>query len=559
MCKKARFLRIGTFVTAGIIVVFVCFSAVRADEFIWIDGSDSVGILTTSVSGFLHGVDQGQDLSDSLLSLLEPQSWRLAKIQTLLEAASFSPAITYVLSDRYAWNHGGYQQASPWLDWSEYESYTLQTLQALEYYFPDIDIEYWDIWNEPDHPYFWHGSYDQLLELFSRTYNIVKSFDPAAKLVGPSVSWYRPEEPGVANVAGFLGDLDSLYGIRLEVVSWHENNSMFDTGVGPDRIPDHADNIRAELENHLGPEYRPELHINEFAGTREHLSPGFSLAYLYYIDLADVDQAMRACWNVYSGDFPPYDYWSDCWGGLDGMFMEDGQTPQVVYWVYKTYADMTRLPRLATANSESNSCALAVKNDSSETIQILAGRYWDQTSENITVDIQHYPYEHDSVLVRQWRIPHYPGFFEDRPHAIALPDGPLVWMTQRMEIVNSSLSFVIENFGANEVFYTTIDEISPQTEIADGSGTPVFELSTENYPNPFNSQTVIRYSLPAQSEITIDIFDILGRKIETVRASVEMAGEHTFIWNAGEKLSGIYFYRISAGGYMTIGKMILLR
>ena len=556
---RARIYSLRATVISAIIFIFIGFPIAGADEFIWIDGSDSAGVLNTNIAGFLHGVDNGQDLSDSLVGLLAPQSWRLAKIQTLEEAALHSPDITYVLSDRYAWNHGGYQQANPWEDWTEYETFTLQTLMALENYYPEIDIDYWDIWNEPDHPYFWHGSYNQLLELFSRTYDIVKSFDPEAKIVGPSVSWYRPNNPGVANVTSFLADLDSLYGVRLEVVSWHENNSMFDTGVGPERIPGDADQIRAGLEYHFGPGYLPELHINEFTGTREHLSPGFSLSYLYYLDLSGVDQAMRSCWNVYSGNVPPYDYWCDCWGGLDGMFMEDGHTPQVVFWVYKAYADMTGLLRLSAVSTENNSCAFAVKNDSSETIQVLAGRYWNEYSEDVSINIQQYPYQHDSVLVRQWRIPHYTGFFENLPQAIALADGPQELTPQQIEIVNGSLTFIIGNFGANDVYYVFISEISHQTDVDVQTGISLSGLNSGIFPNPFNSRTAIRYFLPMQSQISIEIFDLLGRRIETIASGIKPAGIHTTIWNAENRSSGIYFYKIQTDDYAETGRMLLLK
>ena len=120
------------------------------------------------------------------------------------------------------------------------------------------------------------------------------------------------------------------------------------------------------------------------------------------------------------------------------MFMEDGHTPQVVFWVYKAYADMTGLLRLSAVSTENNSCAFAVKNDSSETIQVLAGRYWNEYSEDVSINIQQYPYQHDSVLVRQWRIPHYTGFFENLPQAIALADGPQELTPQQIEIVNGS-------------------------------------------------------------------------------------------------------------------------
>ena len=81
----------------------------------------------------------------------------------------------------------------------------------------------------------------------------------------------------------------------------------------------------------------------------------------------------------------------------------------------------------------------------------------------------------------------------------------------------------------------------------------------QNYPNPFNAQTMIRYSLPEQSQVTIDIFDILGRKIETLVEGPEPAGNHRVRWDASGQASGIYFYRIKAGDFAETKKMQLLK
>ena len=69
----------------------------------------------------------------------------------------------------------------------------------------------------------------------------------------------------------------------------------------------------------------------------------------------------------------------------------------------------------------------------------------------------------------------------------------------------------------------------------------------QNYPNPFNARTVIRYNLPSDSDVTIEIFDILGRKIQTLVHDKQLAGYHQAVWNAIDRSSGIYFYRIQAG------------
>ncbi|UCC79696.1 MAG: S8 family peptidase, partial [Candidatus Zixiibacteriota bacterium] len=81
----------------------------------------------------------------------------------------------------------------------------------------------------------------------------------------------------------------------------------------------------------------------------------------------------------------------------------------------------------------------------------------------------------------------------------------------------------------------------------------------ENYPNPFNTITVIHYSLPVPAVVKIDIFDILGRKVKTLLNEQKQAGCHQASWNANKVSSGIYFYRIQAGDYLETKKMVLLK
>ncbi len=81
----------------------------------------------------------------------------------------------------------------------------------------------------------------------------------------------------------------------------------------------------------------------------------------------------------------------------------------------------------------------------------------------------------------------------------------------------------------------------------------------QNYPNPFNPQTSINYALPKDSHVKIEVFDLLGRRVETVVNSDQEAGVHEVIWNAERQASGIYFYRMQADGFNKTNKMLLLR
>jgi serine protease len=81
----------------------------------------------------------------------------------------------------------------------------------------------------------------------------------------------------------------------------------------------------------------------------------------------------------------------------------------------------------------------------------------------------------------------------------------------------------------------------------------------QNYPNPFNSSTKISYELSRTGEVTIDIFDILGRKVGTLINQVQPAGKYNLIWNASGLPSGIYFARLQSGDQVACDKMIFLK
>lgn len=81
----------------------------------------------------------------------------------------------------------------------------------------------------------------------------------------------------------------------------------------------------------------------------------------------------------------------------------------------------------------------------------------------------------------------------------------------------------------------------------------------QNYPNPFNPSTSIKYSLNSQQFVTLKIFDILGREIQTIVSEEKPAGSYELIWSAENLPSGVYMYQIMAGKYINTKKMILLR
>jgi hypothetical protein len=81
----------------------------------------------------------------------------------------------------------------------------------------------------------------------------------------------------------------------------------------------------------------------------------------------------------------------------------------------------------------------------------------------------------------------------------------------------------------------------------------------QNYPNPFNATTAIKFDLPAAGHVTLDIFNVLGQKIETLVDGDFEAGSHSAVWNAGKNASGLYFYRLISEKNVLTRRMTLIK
>ncbi len=81
----------------------------------------------------------------------------------------------------------------------------------------------------------------------------------------------------------------------------------------------------------------------------------------------------------------------------------------------------------------------------------------------------------------------------------------------------------------------------------------------QDYPNPFNSTTTIKYDLPADGLVTIEVFDLLGKKITTLVNEIKPIGTYELVFNASSLASGVYVYKLQAGNFISSKKMLLLK
>jgi hypothetical protein len=100
--------------------------------------------------------------------------------------------------------------------------------------------------------------------------------------------------------------------------------------------------------------------------------------------------------------------------------------------------------------------------------------------------------------------------------------------------------------------------------LEDVHGLPEIFSFHQNYPNPFNPETRIRYDLPEETNVSILIYDLMGRQIRTLVNQQVSAGYHSVMWNATSDMgspvsAGVYIYAIQAGKFRDVKKMILLK
>ena len=81
----------------------------------------------------------------------------------------------------------------------------------------------------------------------------------------------------------------------------------------------------------------------------------------------------------------------------------------------------------------------------------------------------------------------------------------------------------------------------------------------QNYPNPFNPQTTIEFCTAQSGTVKVEVFDLLGRRVETIFAGSLHAGRHSLKWNARERASGVYICRLQSSRQTLVRKMLLIR
>jgi hypothetical protein len=89
--------------------------------------------------------------------------------------------------------------------------------------------------------------------------------------------------------------------------------------------------------------------------------------------------------------------------------------------------------------------------------------------------------------------------------------------------------------------------------------TPKDYSLSQNFPNPFNPVTKINFALPKQGFVTLKIYDIVGREVQTLVSEMKQAGYYSIDFSGSSLSSGVYFYKIQTDDFVSVKRMVLIK
>ncbi len=137
-----------------------------------------------------------------------------------------------------------------------------------------------------------------------------------------------------------------------------------------------------------------------------------------------------------------------------------------------------------------------------------------------------------------------------------LPAGTYNLLACRFGLTQLSQYITISNSNINNIQFNFVNPIGIENT---SSEIPAQYSLSQNYPNPFNPSTKINFSLPSGGNVKLEIFDVLGKSVNTIVNEELKASVYSVDWNAGDYPSGIYFYRLSTENFTETRKMILIK
>jgi hypothetical protein len=139
--------------------------------------------------------------------------------------------------------------------------------------------------------------------------------------------------------------------------------------------------------------------------------------------------------------------------------------------------------------------------------------------------------------------------------ATPLPSGTVATIMVRLKDKESRLSFSTD---------AVLNEAAQSVGAVEVAAVPATFALDQNYPNPFNPSTTVRYQIPNNANVNLDIYNLQGQKIRTLVSKEQKAGYYSVVWDgrneAGQTVSsGLYLYRVQAGSFVATHKMLMIK
>lgn len=268
--------------------------------------------VTHVATGSLYGLASATTPADSLVEPLHPNTFVQMPagghqqgsgdiLKVAPEAAKAGAKVVDRLSDYYA----GWPYQFSWSTWPSAVSSQIQQVKAAGI----TNLASWELWNESDNT--WQSSNGTFESFWTRTYQQVRSLDPATPIQGPSFS------DNISDMQNFLRNAVATNTVP-DIIAWHELESS-------SKIAGDIATV-TNLENSLGISPRP-IAIEEYAAPAQVGVPGALVGYIAQFERLGVNNAELAFWNQS--------------GALGDLLTGQGGSPNGAYWLYDWYGGMT--------------------------------------------------------------------------------------------------------------------------------------------------------------------------------------------------------------------------
>ena len=293
-------------------VTTVSVTAAKAATALVVNASQPFRPVTHVASGSLYGLATATVPADSLVEPLHPNTFvqmaagghQQAEGDVLAvapEAAKAGAKVIDRMSDYYA----GWPYQFSWSTWPGVVQQQVQEVRASG----DTNVAAFELWNEPDNT--WLSANGTFNDFWVKTYNQVRSLDPAATIQGPSFS------DNISGMQSFLANAVATKTVP-DIISWHELESS-------GKIAGDVATVTG-IEKNLGITPRP-IAIEEYAAPSQVGIPGDLIGYIAQFERLGISNAELAFWNHY--------------GTLGDLLTDTGAQPNAAYWLYDWYAQMT--------------------------------------------------------------------------------------------------------------------------------------------------------------------------------------------------------------------------